>query len=98
MKNNNSSCLSQSPPNSSGGHSYISTYSSTSAISSPYPSLGTPGIYNPSTLSLPLAVSATSAAATYTNRRLYGKACKLPPVQEVGKFFALLILKTFRFV
>lgn len=97
MNNNNSSCLSQSPPISSGGHSYNSTYSSTSTISSPHPSLGSSGIYNPSTLSLPLAVSAPSAATSYTNRRLYGKACKLPPVQEVGKFSALVILTIFRF-
>lgn len=89
LPRNNSGSLSQSPPNACGGHTYLGgTHYNTSTISSPYPTAASPSMGNQSTLPLAPASSATSVAASYPSRRIYGKACKLPPVQEVGKFFS----------
>ncbi|XP_046809346.1 uncharacterized protein LOC111687054 isoform X1 [Lucilia cuprina] len=86
LQSNTSVSLSQSPPKSSGGHSYVGgTYYNSSPISSPYPTVGSSPMCNPPTLSLASASSATSAV-NYPSRRIYGKACKLPPVQEVGRY------------
>lgn len=89
LQNNNPISLSQSPPKSSGGHSYIgSTFYNSPAIgSSLYPIASSATMCNLSTPSLAPSSSATSAINSYPSRRVYGKACKLPPVQEVGKCF-----------
>lgn len=88
LQSNTSVSLSQSPPKSSGGHSYVggTYYNSPTISSSPYPTVGSSPMCNPPSLALASASSATSAV-NYPSRRIYGKACKLPPVQEVGKWF-----------
>lgn len=93
LQSNNSATLSQSPPKSSGGHSCIggSLYNSPTIISSPYSTSGSSTICNPTTLLAPVP-SATSGVNSYPNRRIYGKACKLPPVQEVGKWVIFNLL------
>lgn len=70
-----------------------SSYPTAGTNSSVTPSAATAALCNQSPLSLGSTTTSQTAqtAAVITgyasNRRIYGRACKLPPVQEVGKFY-----------
>lgn len=92
MQNNSSVGLSQSPPTCGGASLPYSNATQYNVTTKSYPYL-TAAASN-SQMSgnvhiLPIALNSNPAATTTPNypiRRLYGKACKLPPVQEVGEF------------
>lgn len=87
LQNNYKISLNQSPSIASGSPSYTAgTFFNSPANNSFSYSIAGSSTCNMSTLSLSTPPSAINTVSSYTSRRIYGKACKLPPVQEIGKF------------
>lgn len=91
LQQNNCVGFSQSPPN-VASTPYSSNSSTTNSPA--YPSVGAAAMGS-TTASLVInpTVTANSAGVSYSNRRIYGKASKLPPVQEVGELFCFDFFK-----